>query len=508
MSDRKYIGITIGPILQTLEEAATPAALWFASSYFSDLTRRICQALTEHMEGIKIYSPYYSQDIADDDGVGKYHDRIIFSAEPFDEAKLREVIEDVKKESLENFIFEEKANEEADYIHVRAFLERYLQIHFVIIDSDSIDQNSLLTLSPYLDAMELMKTFPSVETGNPFRHLFEEERNAGLKKSALFKRIDGSNNQFINNQGNIRSITEIAACAGRVPKELKRRRYFAVVQADGDSMGKILGTLKDDEVQNFSKACLDYAEGASELVSRFGGMTIYAGGDDLLFLAPVANGKGKTVFELCMEISNLFEGKMKEKFSNLLSFPTVSFGVSIQYEKFPLYEALNNARRLLFEVAKKHCYSGEEKPAKNSMAIEVQKHSGQTMSLVLSNMHTDIFKKILALEEDMEDGEQAVTSVLFVVETYQHLLRVLNQEAREGKIKEAEYENAWLNLFDNADQKPAEAYIKRVCSIWYQNVLMCNNRIETSDIYSRDKDMAVLVNLLRIKKFFVERGED
>ena len=30
MSDRKYIGITIGPILQTLEEAGTPAALWFA----------------------------------------------------------------------------------------------------------------------------------------------------------------------------------------------------------------------------------------------------------------------------------------------------------------------------------------------------------------------------------------------------------------------------------------------------------------------------------------------
>ena len=35
--------------------------------------------------------------------MGKYHDRIIFSAESFDEAKLREVIEDVKKESLENF---------------------------------------------------------------------------------------------------------------------------------------------------------------------------------------------------------------------------------------------------------------------------------------------------------------------------------------------------------------------------------------------------------------------
>ena len=108
MSDRKYIGITIGPILQTLEEAGTPAALWFASSYFSDLTRRICQALTIHMEGIQIYSPYYSETTVDNDGVGKYHDRIIFSADPFDEAKLREIIAHVKEDSLENFIFEEK----------------------------------------------------------------------------------------------------------------------------------------------------------------------------------------------------------------------------------------------------------------------------------------------------------------------------------------------------------------------------------------------------------------
>ena len=71
-------------------------------------------------------------------------------------------------------------------------------------------------------------------------------------------------------------------------------------------------------------------------------------------------------------------------------------------EKFPLYEALNHARNLLFGMAKNHCYSGEEKAVKNSMAIEVQKHSGQTMSLVLSNMDMDILKKILALDEGMK----------------------------------------------------------------------------------------------------------
>ena len=33
---------------------------------------------------------------------------LFFSADPFDEAKLREIIAHVKEDSLENFIFEEK----------------------------------------------------------------------------------------------------------------------------------------------------------------------------------------------------------------------------------------------------------------------------------------------------------------------------------------------------------------------------------------------------------------
>lgn len=157
-------------------------------------------------------------------------------------------------------------------------------------------------------------------------------------------------------------------------------------------------------------------------------------------------------------------------------------------------------------MAKNHCYSGEGKAVKNSMAIEVQKHSGQTMSLVLSNVDMDILKKILALDEGMKDGEQAVTSILFVVETYQFLLSVLNKEAREGEISEEDYESAWMNLFDNAEQKPAEGYLRRICSLWYRDILTGNGRMEAADAYSKDKDMAVLVNLLRIKKFFAERG--
>ena len=38
---KKYIGITIGPIFDTIQDASSPAAMWFTSFLFSDLTRRI-----------------------------------------------------------------------------------------------------------------------------------------------------------------------------------------------------------------------------------------------------------------------------------------------------------------------------------------------------------------------------------------------------------------------------------------------------------------------------------
>lgn len=509
MSKVKYIGITIGPILNTLEEAGSPAALWFASSFFSDLTRRLCRVITGEggMEDAVILSPYYSDQIRMDDGVGKFHDRIIFFTEHYDRQRLEEMIVHVRGEMVQNFLYPGQTLSEED---IAAFLDKYLQIHFVVLDKEKISGSSILAVSPYLDAMELMKTFPADNACNPFKAIFGgggSGSNEYLKKSLLFKSVMGSNNQFINGQGNIRDIGEIASCMGRLDKKLKKSRYFAVVQADGDGMGHFLEALDDAGVTGFSKACLDYAGEAADKIARFGGMTIYAGGDDLLFLAPVENGDGQNIFGLCRAICQLFEMKMAAVFPKSQAVPTISFGISIQYKKYPLYEALANAQRLLFDEAKKHCYRGMTDAAKNSMAIALQKHSGQTMALIVSNENQDILTKIVALGSSLADGEEAVTSVLFTLQTWQFMLEVLNREVREGRIGRAAYERAWMNLFDNIDQKPAESYLKAVCHVWYDELLMGQKKIEALGDVSGDP-MAAFIYLLRMKKFFVERGED
>lgn len=494
MPETKYIGMTIGPISDTLAEASTPAALWFASSIFSDITRRLCRAIcgSEGFANVRLLSPYYTEDIRMDDGIGKFHDRIIFSTDGYDSEKMKAITAKVKHDTETNFQYAGQTLSGGD---IRQFLDSYLQIHYVVLDAAAIDGNSILALSPYLDALELMQTFPADNGKNPIRSLLAGKGNGSnefIKKSPLFLTVRKDKNQLRNSSGNIRTIEDIAG---------DEKPYFAVVQADGDGMGTFLSGLDDAHVTRFSKACLDYAGEAAECIGGFGGMTIYAGGDDLLFLAPVKNGTGKTVFELCHELAALFDRRMAGAFPENPHIPTMSFGISIQYEKYPLYEALSNARRLLFGIAKEHVYKKQAKAAKNSMAVEVQKHSGQTLGLIVSNNSYPVLASVLKLGIGYANEEETVNSVIYTLHTFKVLLDVLNREAKAGCISREAYGKAWMNLFDNAGQKAAENYLKDICYIWYDHMLANAAAIE-----ALTSEQDTLIYLLRLKKFLVERG--
>ena len=84
----KYIGITIGPIFETINMAGTPAALWAASYMFSMLSKTVCETLVE--KGVAeedIIAPYYKKGdplLSKNDGIGLFHDRIVFRSGNFD----------------------------------------------------------------------------------------------------------------------------------------------------------------------------------------------------------------------------------------------------------------------------------------------------------------------------------------------------------------------------------------------------------------------------------------
>lgn len=500
---KKYIGITIGPIFDTIQDASSPAAMWFTSFLFSDLTRRICEKISGEpgFGRVEIYSPYYAEEVdIYQDGVGKFHDRILFSIETEDadyEDRLRKLLKEVKVETavyFENLPHYEKENTET-------FLEEYLQIHYLI--QDVIEENIILDLSDQLSALELIKTFPKDNSQNPILKLllgYAEGKNEFIKRSNLYRNV--RDKKQLEQDGKIRTIETIAQTACN--DGLKLSRYFAVVNSDGDRMGKVLQRLGNEEVNQFSKKLFEHASSAAQKIKEFGGMMIYAGGDDLLFLAPIFGTDGKSIFSLCNTLRNDFAKKMKE--GNDIG-PTLSFGISIQYYKYPLYEAMEVSRRML-DVAK----SGK----KNAVAVNLQKHSGQSLSLKISNENIDKIDQFLQLGKNETRDRQTLHSMIYSVEEFKGLYDQMFHNAQEEwrNLQEKErgaekFVQIWSHLFDNSSQEKYMDYVKETAEFFYRECVVKEVVLaETLGENEGDSDdmTRMTASLLRLKKFFEEKG--
>lgn len=503
---RKYIGITIGPILDTMLDAVSPAGMWFSSFLFSDITKRLCKEILHDFQSkaVVLYSPYYSEEEdTNTDGVGKYHDRVLFSVEAEEQDDIRgtlqALIEKVKKETVR--YFERLA--QYDRENAEAFLVEYLQIHFMI--ADHIEKNIILDFSDSLSALELIKSFPADNSQNPILMLLsgtDKGKNEAVKESLLYQSIQ--NKEQLEQNGKIRNIQSIAQDdMSRKDSSYRRYEYFAVVSADGDNMGKTLGELNNEQITDFSKCLFAHAGKASEKIKEFGGMTIYAGGDDLLFLAPVIGNGGETILNLCDHIRMDFVSLMKEQGFEVT--PTLSFGIAIQYAKYPLYEALELSRGLLYEAKR-----GE----KNAAALNLQKHSGQSIRFTVPNESLKVVDTFLQTEDLEEAKEQTMWAILYTLGHYQALFLELVRNAKEkpdGVMSRESFVNRWCNMFDNAGQEAYRNYIEKTADFFYIHYIQKQIGIEAGGIKASDEAENALNSLrmlLRFKKFLQEKGSE
>jgi len=343
-----YIALTIGPIYKTLADAKKPKEL-FASSYlFSYIMREIIYDFKERA----FITPYIKDNSIFDkkSPIGLFHDRFIFQSKEGDIEKLEKSIIDVCEDIATKFSL--------DFSQVR----EYLQINYFEKELPH-DANPILELSPYLDTEELF---------------FQTMQDESLKQA-----IRGENkNNFLTEGKDI--IDDL--------KKLSYNKYYCVVHADGDNMSQAIKDIST--IENVSKSLFEYCKNANEEIKEYGGQTIFAGGDDLLFFAPtISKQKNQTIFQLCEEIAKYFNKK--------IPVATLSFGISINYVKFPLYEALENSRDLLFDYK-----NGAKSGAKNNIAFHVRKHSGQSFTTLVHKGEEEVYKKFLTLTASLQDKKK------------------------------------------------------------------------------------------------------
>ena len=400
----KYIALTIGPIYKTLKNAKKPKEL-FASSYiFSYIMKNIIKEFKDRT----FITPYIKDESIFDENspVGLFHDRFIFESIDGDLSKLEMIIINVCNDIASQLGLEHHQ------------VKEYLQIHYFEKELDN-SKNPILELTPYLDTKEL------------FFQIFQDETFA---KS--LRRKKGDDDNFLTAGKNI--IDDL--------KKLSHNNYYCVVHADGDNMSKAIEDK--NKIENVSKNLFEYCKESNKLIKDFGGQTIYAGGDDLLFFAPVLNkDKNKTIFELCEKISNIFNTKIPSA--------TLSFGISINYVKFPLYEAVENSRELLFAKAKND--------QRNNIAFNVTKHSGQSFETIINKSNKEVYDNFLVFTSNIKGGEDMdnfLHSIHHKIDTYKTTINLIANNKEK-------LQNFFDNYFNESIHKEYKSFFESLIDFIY-----------------------------------------
>jgi CRISPR-associated protein Cmr2 len=238
--------------------------------------------------------------------------------------------------------------------------------------------------------------------------LFEKYKKEGESKTTFY---DFEEDDLIKQLFSIEKVDEYLRTY---------HKYIAIIHADGDRMGKVIGSLQNEaDIKTFSNDLISFAIKANEVIAGtrftkgyksdwgYGGAPVYIGGDDLVFFAPVANmvekngeQKFQTVFHLVADLDNLFDsifnkknGNVFEKYNSLKpdERPCISYGISFTYSKHPLKEAFELSRNLMYEV------KNDNYKSRNRLNFKVQKHSGQWYGGVIDKNSRRTFKTILDL---------------------------------------------------------------------------------------------------------------
>lgn len=136
--------------------------------------------------------------------------------------------------------------------------------------------------------------------------------------------------------------------------------FYAMLLMDGDNMGKLIGEHKAEPI---SQALSLFTKGVRTIVEDHNGVTIYAGGDDVLAMLPMPDA-----FDCALSLSNKYVQSFKEVIPEAQA--TISAGLVFSHYQIPLSTVMEEAHHILDDVAK-------DENGRDSVAVSVLKTSGK-----------------------------------------------------------------------------------------------------------------------------------
>ncbi|NKQ41260.1 MAG: type III-B CRISPR-associated protein Cas10/Cmr2 [Sulfurovum sp.] len=464
-----YTILSIGPIYDTMQIADNTRAVWTASYIFSYIMQTtIINVRSYLMEEYKkseetekdylkkhFVVPSANADfIRSGNRVGLFHDRLILKGEHAKCVNIafKKAVDDLTNVVLQAFEYassKKYVKLRYEETKVKKFIKGYFHSYIAQVELKD-DDNPILELSKYVDTIEYEPRLALHEDKEYLFYFFRVANLALTKHFAFFTDAD-------DNEKNrcFKSLPEIAAwehtkewakrkeyfcltidkleARAKAEKSLEDdaediyaalktdfgkalkpyHKYIAIVHADGDAFGKYLEKIGSDEkeIQSFSDNIFKFSRDAAGIIESGGGLPIVAGGDDLVFFAPVVCGEDN-IFTLINEIDKKFRTYFDD---DTLS---MSYGVSITYYKYPLQEAMELSAKALWDEAKetkwvkRWCFENhpqipDASKAKNAIHLNIQKHSGQSHSLTL-HKDTELYTQFITLLSQELDAKDTL----------------------------------------------------------------------------------------------------
>jgi CRISPR-associated protein Cmr2 len=223
-----------------------------------------------------------------------------------------------------------------------------------------------------------------------FPETFSERR---LQKEFGFDRKPPAESQRLAKSGPQAIATLLEATDALTPALLHPRSYYAMIQMDGDQMGKLINGVKDRKEHEAISQALSFfsrTEVAGLVQDSYPGRLIYAGGDDVFALAPLTRqivpGASTdtglpmtTVLELVDRLQEKYHTTVRKAVENdpaadpamtaRKNLVSASAGIAIAHH----YTSLSYVRRISKEAEQlaKHHYG------RNALVVSVLRRSGE-----------------------------------------------------------------------------------------------------------------------------------
>lgn len=492
MNTEKYIGLTIGPIYQTLQQVKSTRAL-FAGSYFFSYVMKTLIAKLE-INPAQMLTPATPEAITvfgEHPEVGLFPDRMILKAETDTFQKLINAREEVLDE-LSKQLSADLGMERHD--PMRNYLNDYLKIYFFEVELEK-NEHTIHTINRHLDSLELHPNFPqdqpdflfqflnkrknnfliadAFKTQNRFPSLIEistrelqeasNEKYRSIIKQYIWDNQKTKNTDTQEDEDVVRAFKNEKTIA---PHFKAYHKYIAIVNADGDSIGKCIEAMQGDEQQltAFSEKMLAFGLDAKLTIDKYGGQAVYIGGDDLLFFAPVANRvneQKETSYQTIFHLIDSLDKDFQKHFNQLRPMPTLSFGFSLTYYKYPMNEALAVSNQQIYKAKDKSTFQH-----KNAVAFQIIKHSGQAFSgsFYKSGAPQSSYRLFLKLLDTRVEKEGFINSLTYVLDFHRHTLNHLSTMP-DGQERLNFF---FANNFDEAIHKKHRPFLKELSILMWQ----------------------------------------